>query len=169
MLKLEQGRGDERTPLAGEDLTECYRSDRATASEEADPKAGMAGMGVRLRPRPPKQTRFLLNAQQLQQQRQRRSWSESDLLKEIDSELQLAKGFLYANGVSRAPRVPTPFPTPSLLSNCLTPSRYVHICNYVKFIFSQNPLYTWANSTNCLKVGNKIRPFFWFQHIAYTT
>ncbi|XP_016928443.3 uncharacterized protein CAP isoform X13 [Drosophila suzukii] len=71
--------------------------DRATASEEADPKAGMAGMGVRLRPRPPKQTRFLLNAQQLQQQRQRRSWSESDLLKEIDSELQLAKGFLYAN------------------------------------------------------------------------
>lgn len=57
-------------------------------------------MGVRLRPRPPKQTRFLLNAQQLQQQRQRRSWSESDLLKEIDSELQLAKGFLYANGVS---------------------------------------------------------------------
>ncbi|XP_037717539.1 uncharacterized protein LOC119551941 isoform X10 [Drosophila subpulchrella] len=70
--------------------------DRATASEEADP-ADPAGMGVRLRPRPPKQTRFLLNAQQLQQQRQRRSWSESDLLKEIDSELQLAKGFLYAN------------------------------------------------------------------------
>ncbi|XP_050743927.1 uncharacterized protein LOC108022438 isoform X13 [Drosophila biarmipes] len=68
--------------------------DRATAAEEADPAAGM---GVRLRPRPPKQTRFLLNAQQLQQQRQRRSWSESDLLKEIDSELQLAKGFLYAN------------------------------------------------------------------------
>lgn len=60
-------------------------------------------MGVRLRPRPPKQTRFLLNAQQLQQQRQRRSWSESDLLKEIDSELQLAKGFLYANGVSETP------------------------------------------------------------------
>ncbi|XP_052842333.1 uncharacterized protein LOC128256191 isoform X20 [Drosophila gunungcola] len=69
--------------------------DRATASG-AD--AG-AVMGVRLRPRPPKQTRFLLNAQQLQQQRQRRSWSESDLLREIDSELQLAKGFLYANGV----------------------------------------------------------------------
>ncbi|XP_052842337.1 uncharacterized protein LOC128256191 isoform X24 [Drosophila gunungcola] len=67
--------------------------DRATASG-AD--AG-AVMGVRLRPRPPKQTRFLLNAQQLQQQRQRRSWSESDLLREIDSELQLAKGFLYAN------------------------------------------------------------------------
>ncbi|XP_041563152.1 uncharacterized protein LOC108135007 isoform X10 [Drosophila elegans] len=67
--------------------------DRATASG-AD--AG-AAMGVRLRPRPPKQTRFLLNAQQLQQQRQRRSWSESDLLREIDSELQLAKGFLYAN------------------------------------------------------------------------
>ncbi|XP_033155314.1 uncharacterized protein LOC117137785 isoform X12 [Drosophila mauritiana] len=69
--------------------------DRATASEEANSAA--TGMGVRLRPRPPKQTRFLLNAQQLQQQRQRRSWSESDLLKEIDSELQLAKGFLYAN------------------------------------------------------------------------
>ncbi|KAH8232867.1 hypothetical protein KR026_001303 [Drosophila bipectinata] len=67
--------------------------DRATSSERANPGA----MGVRLRPRPPKQTRFLLNAQQLQQQRQRRSWSESDLLKEIDSELQLAKGFLYAN------------------------------------------------------------------------
>ncbi|XP_030369107.1 uncharacterized protein LOC115620079 isoform X2 [Scaptodrosophila lebanonensis] len=44
-----------------------------------------------------KQTRFLLNAQQLQKQRQRRSWSESDLLKEIDNELQLAKGFLFAN------------------------------------------------------------------------
>ncbi|XP_044778625.1 uncharacterized protein LOC6733843 isoform X12 [Drosophila simulans] len=71
--------------------------DRATASEEAN--SATTGMGVRLRPRPPKQTRFLLNAQQLQQQRQRRSWSESDLLKEIDSELQLAKGFLYANGV----------------------------------------------------------------------
>ncbi|XP_039483648.1 uncharacterized protein LOC120446604 isoform X9 [Drosophila santomea] len=71
--------------------------DRATATEEANSAA--TGMGVRLRPRPPKQTRFLLNAQQLQQQRQRRSWSESDLLKEIDSELQLAKGFLYANGV----------------------------------------------------------------------
>ncbi|XP_017037089.1 uncharacterized protein CAP isoform X9 [Drosophila kikkawai] len=80
--------------------------DRATASEaDASPPesrgtgtgTGMGGMGVRLRPRPPKQTRFLLNAQQLQQQRQRRSWSESDLLKEIDSELQLAKGFLYAN------------------------------------------------------------------------
>ncbi|XP_039148482.1 uncharacterized protein LOC6733843 isoform X13 [Drosophila simulans] len=69
--------------------------DRATASEEAN--SATTGMGVRLRPRPPKQTRFLLNAQQLQQQRQRRSWSESDLLKEIDSELQLAKGFLYAN------------------------------------------------------------------------
>ncbi|KRJ98613.1 uncharacterized protein Dyak_GE19353, isoform I [Drosophila yakuba] len=69
--------------------------DRATATEEANSAA--TGMGVRLRPRPPKQTRFLLNAQQLQQQRQRRSWSESDLLKEIDSELQLAKGFLYAN------------------------------------------------------------------------
>ncbi|XP_032571547.1 uncharacterized protein LOC6608488 isoform X8 [Drosophila sechellia] len=69
--------------------------DRATASEEANSAA--TGMGDRLRPRPPKQTRFLLNAQQLQQQRQRRSWSESDLLKEIDSELQLAKGFLYAN------------------------------------------------------------------------
>nr|NP_001246239.2 CAP, isoform X [Drosophila melanogaster]AFH07994.2 CAP, isoform X [Drosophila melanogaster] len=69
--------------------------DRAIASEEANSAA--TGMGVRLRPRPPKQTRFLLNAQQLQQQRQRRSWSESDLLKEIDSELQLAKGFLYAN------------------------------------------------------------------------
>lgn len=86
-------------------LTECYRSDRATTSEaEASPLGAGQGtgtrMGVRLRPRPPKQTRFLLNAQQLQQQRQRRSWSESDLLKEIDSELQLAKGFLYANGVS---------------------------------------------------------------------
>lgn len=102
-------------------------------------------MGVRLRPRPPKQTRFLLNAQQLQQQRQRRSWSESDLLKEIDSELQLAKGFLYANGVSENPRTPPPFhhPLPSIhaprhpasVSNCLTPSRY--LCNYVKFIFSQ--------------------------------
>ncbi|KAH8272859.1 hypothetical protein KR018_005766 [Drosophila ironensis] len=70
--------------------------DRAnsSAAEAASPDYGMA---VRLRPRPPKQTRFLLNAQQLQQQRQRRSWSESDLLKEIDSELQLAKGFLYAN------------------------------------------------------------------------
>ncbi|KAH8291459.1 hypothetical protein KR054_011863 [Drosophila jambulina] len=75
--------------------------DRATASEaDASPPESRGtgvGMGVRLRPRPPKQTRFLLNAQQLQQQRQRRSWSESDLLKEIDSELQLAKGFLYAN------------------------------------------------------------------------
>ncbi|KPU75985.1 uncharacterized protein Dana_GF12790, isoform H [Drosophila ananassae] len=69
--------------------------DRATSSEAATHQSG--AMGVRLRPRPPKQTRFLLNAQQLQQQRQRRSWSESDLLKEIDSELQLAKGFLYAN------------------------------------------------------------------------
>ncbi|EDW02050.1 GH21779 [Drosophila grimshawi] len=48
--------------------------------------------------RPQKQTRFLLSPQQLQQQRQRRSWSESDLLKEIDNDLQLAKGFLYANG-----------------------------------------------------------------------
>ncbi|KAH8253768.1 hypothetical protein KR032_006829 [Drosophila birchii] len=71
--------------------------DRATMSEAdaSPPESGC--MAVRLRPRPPKQTRFLLNAQQLQQQRQRRSWSESDLLKEIDSELQLAKGFLYAN------------------------------------------------------------------------
>lgn len=38
-----------------------------------------------------KKTRFLLEPN-------RRSWSESDLLKEIDSELKLAKGFLYANG-----------------------------------------------------------------------
>lgn len=38
-----------------------------------------------------KKTRFLLEPK-------RRSWSESDLLKEIDSELKLAKGFLYANG-----------------------------------------------------------------------
>ncbi|XP_050326269.1 uncharacterized protein LOC126756866 isoform X8 [Bactrocera neohumeralis] len=37
-----------------------------------------------------KKTRFLLEPN-------RRSWSESDLLKEIDSELKLAKGFLYAN------------------------------------------------------------------------
>nr|ABL75670.1 IP17077p [Drosophila melanogaster]ABL75697.1 IP17177p [Drosophila melanogaster] len=73
-------------------------------------------MGVRLRPRPPKQTRFLLNAQQLQQQRQRRSWSESDLLKEIDSELQLAKGFLYANGVSENPRTALLPTTPCLRS-----------------------------------------------------
>nr|NP_001369074.1 CAP, isoform AB [Drosophila melanogaster]QJC18697.1 CAP, isoform AB [Drosophila melanogaster] len=76
-------------------LTAWNKFNRAIASEEANSAA--TGMGVRLRPRPPKQTRFLLNAQQLQQQRQRRSWSESDLLKEIDSELQLAKGFLYAN------------------------------------------------------------------------
>ncbi|CAD7015280.1 unnamed protein product [Ceratitis capitata] len=41
--------------------------------------------------RPCKKTRFLLEPN-------RRSWSESDLLKEIDSELKLAKGFLYANG-----------------------------------------------------------------------
>ncbi|XP_049309636.1 uncharacterized protein LOC105229701 isoform X14 [Bactrocera dorsalis] len=39
-----------------------------------------------------KKTRFLLEPN-------RRSWSESDLLKEIDSELKLAKGFLYANGI----------------------------------------------------------------------
>ncbi|XP_028895971.1 uncharacterized protein LOC105212149 isoform X6 [Zeugodacus cucurbitae] len=37
-----------------------------------------------------KKTRFLLEPN-------RRSWSESDLLKEIDNELKLAKGFLYAN------------------------------------------------------------------------
>ncbi|KAH8370785.1 hypothetical protein KR093_004965 [Drosophila rubida] len=54
-------------------------------------------MTAKLRIRPQKQTRFLLSPQQLQKQRQRRSWSESDLLKEIDSELQLAKGFLFAN------------------------------------------------------------------------
>ncbi|XP_055921683.1 uncharacterized protein LOC129952848 isoform X4 [Eupeodes corollae] len=37
-----------------------------------------------------KQTRFLLTPN-------RRSWSESDLLREIDKDLVLAKGFLYAN------------------------------------------------------------------------
>ncbi|XP_067630942.1 uncharacterized protein CAP isoform X3 [Eurosta solidaginis] len=39
-----------------------------------------------------KKTRFLLEPN-------RRSWSENDLLKEIDNELKLAKGFLYANGI----------------------------------------------------------------------
>ncbi|XP_050326290.1 serine-rich adhesin for platelets isoform X27 [Bactrocera neohumeralis] len=42
-----------------------------------------------------KKTRFLLEPN-------RRSWSESDLLKEIDSELKLAKGFLYANAFERS-------------------------------------------------------------------
>ncbi|XP_020717694.1 uncharacterized protein LOC101453047 isoform X2 [Ceratitis capitata] len=45
--------------------------------------------------RPCKKTRFLLEPN-------RRSWSESDLLKEIDSELKLAKGFLYANAFERS-------------------------------------------------------------------
>ncbi|KRF80190.1 uncharacterized protein Dvir_GJ22205, isoform L [Drosophila virilis] len=65
-------------------------------------------MAAKLRLRPQKQTRFLLSPQQLQRQRQRRSWSESDLLKEIDNELQLAKGFLYANGVW-TPKSQTPY------------------------------------------------------------
>ncbi|ALC40592.1 CAP [Drosophila busckii] len=60
-------------------------------------RAATPTMTAKLRQRPQKQTRFLLSPQQLQQQRQRRSWSESDLLKEIDNELQLAKGFLFAN------------------------------------------------------------------------
>ncbi|XP_028895989.1 uncharacterized protein LOC105212149 isoform X23 [Zeugodacus cucurbitae] len=42
-----------------------------------------------------KKTRFLLEPN-------RRSWSESDLLKEIDNELKLAKGFLYANAFERS-------------------------------------------------------------------
>ncbi|XP_073813340.1 cbl-associated protein isoform X25 [Musca autumnalis] len=42
-----------------------------------------------------KQTRFVLPAN-------RRSWSESDLLQEIDQELKLAKGFLFRDGRTQA-------------------------------------------------------------------
>ncbi|XP_058987062.1 uncharacterized protein LOC101892774 isoform X5 [Musca domestica] len=55
-----------------------------------------------------KQTRFLLPAN-------RRSWSESDLLQEIDQELKLAKGFLFRDGIW-SPKNQTPSSSTSNLS-----------------------------------------------------
>ncbi|XP_023033709.1 uncharacterized protein LOC6646047 isoform X5 [Drosophila willistoni] len=82
-------------------IIKTYKVSRLPPSVQAHLPA--TTMNVKMRPRPQKQTRFLLNQQSnhhhhhQQQQQKRRSWSESDLLKEIDNELQLAKGFLYAN------------------------------------------------------------------------
>lgn len=45
----------------------------------------------RVQRRTNKQTRFAVNTN-------RRSWSESDLLQEIDKDLKLAKGFLFQDG-----------------------------------------------------------------------
>ncbi|KAM7343420.1 cbl-associated protein isoform 17-T20 [Cochliomyia hominivorax] len=61
---------------------------------------------IPLRPRDPqrrtnKQTRFAVNSN-------RRSWSESDLLQEIDKDLKLAKGFLFQDEKAQSPNMFAP-------------------------------------------------------------
>lgn len=72
----------------------CYKAakenhipHRSKDHRNTDRPAGEFGAAKRSK----KQTRFALPAN-------RRSWSESDLLQEIDKELKLAKGFLFQDG-----------------------------------------------------------------------